>query len=231
MIKSFMAVILSFLSQYSCAQTMHHSSHQADRPSVHGMAVVGTKHIYLSHLPMFHSPHDYQVLLEVQLDPASQAEYAKAKTASADELITIVPEAFVLPEMIAHPRPFKADLFKGHFERGGIVFIENATVTITKVIYFKKFLATDTAPATSHYILFGNAEEQFLAHQITAKPDFDQLLKVTIPNALKTSFGKTLEFANHANDKALDTGEQISTADGTIEVQSSLYLEFGDLAM
>lgn len=231
MIKSFMTLILSFLSQYSCAQTMHHSSHQADRPSVHGMAVVGTKQIYLSHLPMFHSPHDYQVLLEVQLDKASQANYAKAKTAAPDELITIVPETFVLPEMIAHPHPFQADLFKGHFERGGSVFIENATVTITKVIYFKKFSPTDTAPASARYILFGNSAEQFLAHEITAKPDFDQLLKVSAPAALRNSFGQTLEFSGHANDKALEAGEQITTDNGTIDVHSSLYLEFGDLSM
>jgi hypothetical protein len=44
---------------------MEHSDHShsgtatQDRPSVHGMAVIGSDTIFLSHLAMFHSPHDY----------------------------------------------------------------------------------------------------------------------------------------------------------------------------
>lgn len=231
MIKTFAAFILSLFSQYSCAQALHHSSHHMDRPSTHGMAVVGQQQIYLSHLPMFHSPHDYQVILEVQLDAGSQAKYAQAKTLAPDELITIVPEVFVLPEMVAQPRPFKADLFKGHFERDGSVFIENATVTITKVIYFKKFSSTDSAPAQAHYILFGNSTEQFLAHTITAKPDFDQLLRVDAQSLLEKYSGKVLEFPGIANSQALQAGDQLTTQGGMIHVHSSLYLEYGDLAM
>jgi hypothetical protein len=47
-----------------------------DQPAVHGMLLVGEETLYLSHLPMFHSPHNYQVILEVRfktstLDPKS----------------------------------------------------------------------------------------------------------------------------------------------------------------
>lgn len=38
-----------------------------EKPSFHGMALVGERHAYLSHLPMFHSPHDYQAVFEVSL--------------------------------------------------------------------------------------------------------------------------------------------------------------------
>lgn len=230
MIKSLFAFILSLVSQYSCAQTQHHSSHQMDRPSVHGMAVVGTQKVYLSHLPMFHSPHDYQVLLEVSLDSSSQKAYLKAKGSAPSELFTIVPEVFVLPEMIANPKPFKAALYQGHFERGGSVVVDEATVTITKVIYFNKFSPTESKHAEARFILFGNKDEQFLAHQITVKPDFDQLLSVQVQNFQEKNNGEVLIFKDLNNEQSLNPGE-IAGPDFKIHVKENLYLEFGDLAM
>jgi hypothetical protein len=38
-----------------------------DEPATHGMAVIGQKSVFLSHLPMFGSPHDYQVIVEAEL--------------------------------------------------------------------------------------------------------------------------------------------------------------------
>ena len=40
---------------------------QADRPSVHGMLLFGKENLYASHLPMFHAPHDYQVIFKLNL--------------------------------------------------------------------------------------------------------------------------------------------------------------------
>ena len=40
---------------------------QSDHAAVHGMLMVGEDRSLMSHLPMFHSPHDYQLLLEVNL--------------------------------------------------------------------------------------------------------------------------------------------------------------------
>jgi hypothetical protein len=59
----------------------------------HGMALFGGKEgLYASHLPMFHAPHDYQVVLQVHVaDPATDAALRKrldGKTA----LWTIAPK-------------------------------------------------------------------------------------------------------------------------------------------
>ena len=40
---------------------------QPEEPNFHGMVLVGEKRAYLYHLPMFHSPHDYQAIFEVSL--------------------------------------------------------------------------------------------------------------------------------------------------------------------
>jgi hypothetical protein len=44
---------------------MGHPAHE--RPGFHGMVLVGQRRAYLSHLPMFMSPHDYQAVFEVTL--------------------------------------------------------------------------------------------------------------------------------------------------------------------
>lgn len=228
MMKSFLYLLLSFAPVLSHAQAMDPMAHHMDRPSTHGMAVVGTQQIYLSHLPMFHSPHDYQVILEVTLDKASQAKYQQLKATSPDEFITMVPETFVLPEIVAHPHPFKAAFYKGHFERGGSVFIDEATVTITQTVYFKKFSPSASKPALASYLVFGNSSEQFLAHEITAKPDFDQLVRVKFHGAIDNTAGKLIAFPDQSNDQPLKPGDKPSPQ---VEVLGNLYLEFDDLAM
>lgn len=170
-------IILVFMAE---ANSTHHS----DRPSVHGMLMVGTERIYLSHLPMFHSPHDYQAIFEVQIDNRAHAEYLESLSHSTEKVYTLVPEVFVLPEMVRNPRSFSADIFKGHFERGGSIVVENVRFEITKVLYFRKFKPGDVHPPHAIYLLFGNQEEQFLAHLITAAPDFDQISQVSVPESV-----------------------------------------------
>ncbi|MES2528074.1 MAG: hypothetical protein V4598_13350 [Bdellovibrionota bacterium] len=173
--------ILFFLFIISAAMAQHH---HGDMPSVHGMAIFGKKTIYLSHLPMFHAPHDYQAIMEAEFDPSAVTTYLGAQ--ESETLFTLVPEEFSLPEMMNKPRPFKAQIFAGHFERGGKLITET-TVKIKKVILFKKLNPTGQRPSKSTYYALGNAQEQFLIHKISARPDFDHIIQV------KSNIGNTIE--------------------------------------
>ena len=44
-----------------------HQDTKAERPAIghHGMLIVGEETIYVSHLPMWMAPHNFQVILEV----------------------------------------------------------------------------------------------------------------------------------------------------------------------
>lgn len=44
--------------------------HGQEKPGFHGMLLLGRQTAYLSHLPMFMSPHDYQAIFEVVLSKA-----------------------------------------------------------------------------------------------------------------------------------------------------------------
>lgn len=151
-----------------------HSQHQHDHPAVHGMVVFGRHRIYLSHLPMFHAPHNYQAIIEVELSSSALKAY---QSSAPGTLITLVPEKFSLPVMMANPRVFKAVLYLGHFERGGRR-LTGATVEIKKIIVFRKLDPDGSRPEFSTYFRFGNDLESFLVHKISSRPDFDHLIKI-----------------------------------------------------
>ena len=158
-----------------------HTTQHGDMPDVHGMLVIGKETAFLSHLPMFDHPHhSYQVLLEVTFTkPGSNAhaDYVSDRRSTGTKVYTLVPERFVLLDLVSTDpeKPartsFKGTIFRGHFERGGKKIIENVEVNVTRVVHFRRF-----EPLT--YMLFGKGQELFLAHLITKPPDFDQVLTV-----------------------------------------------------
>ncbi len=193
------------------------------------MLLFGKEKVYVSHLPMFHSPHDYQLIAELELPEHALLTYLKAKENHPEETVfTLVPESFVLPEMVAHPRAFQASLVRGHFERGGTEIVGNVTVKIGKVLHFRKFAPDAIRPAQATYLLFGNSKESFLAHFISKRPDFDQVVELSdgLPPALQ---GEAVQVAaNAGNLSPLPMGE-IQFDSLSLNLARELYLEFGDL--
>jgi hypothetical protein len=159
----------------------------------HGMLVVGEQSVYLSHLPMFMSPHDYQVLLEATFTKAGddpQAKYVADRQQSGAKVYTLPPESFVLPELVetgpnGQPRrtSFRGDVIRNHFERPPTrpaPVSRGVTVGVKNVIYFQKFDPDADQPPALTYLLFGTPSELFLAHAITSPPDFDHVLAAKV---------------------------------------------------
>ncbi len=211
-----------------------------DKSSLHGMMFFGGKKspsVYASHLPMFHTPHDYQIILEVEIADEARAAYQKSlRTNPKETVYTLVPEVFVLPEMLDNPRPFKAEIYTGHFERGGKPITGKLPVSIKRVIYRQKFDTAAKRPKTASYLVFGNNKEQFAAHTITAKPDFDQIVSLRncpiAEESLKSSNytvcslaeqNRPLKKGNFSAQTSVNAGKMLLKFDKT------LYLEFDDL--
>lgn len=204
------------------------------------MLVFGTGRVYASHLAMFNSPHDYQVLLEVTLSDSARAAYARSQRQFPDEQVyTLEPERFVLPAMLQQPRPFKATLYRGHFERGGTAIAGGVTVRIAKVLYAKQLQPHPDPDAKAEYVLLGNEQEQFLVHRIGARPNFDQVLRVSLPDArLRKQLAQqgSLVLTQPrlaASVEPITTPATISGEAGgrklSLKVTRSLYLEHDDL--
>jgi len=109
------------------------------------------------------------------------------------------------------------------------------TVTITKVLYFKKFVPGDEKSNDTVYLLFGNQQEQFLAHKIVSKPDFDQLMSVDMNSLPNENSATEVTFQGIADNQQLNAGATLNTEiqneEVTVKVKANLYLEFGDLSM
>jgi len=222
------------------------------------MLVIGEQSVYLSHLPMFMSPHDYQVILEATFtkpgdDP--QEQYFRDRQQSGARVYTLPPESFVLPDLVekgpdGRPRrsSFRGDVFRNHFERTQTKparVSQGVTVNVKNVIYFQQFDSDAQQPADLSYLLFGKGSELFLAHEIFSPPDYDHVLSVTVSghqfgdDALTTAV--KIVFPGRANgaQTRLREGERLAgqallAGGGTpiavnVQVGKEFYFETGDL--
>lgn len=180
---------------HSAGHGMHHGS---DTTGVHGMLLFGDGPFYLSHLPMFSPPHNYQAILRVSLedDAAGQIRNIHAHF-GRDRLLTVRPETFPITDLSPAdssqpPRTeFRGDVVHGHFEHGGDVVAASTLIRVDEVLTFRVLPADSPGSTTSAddrgelaYLPVGDADEElFLAHVITAAPDFDQVLRVSVSGA------------------------------------------------
>jgi hypothetical protein len=229
--KTIQLVVIILFSIQTEAQHENHKM-STDKPSTHGMLLFGSEKIYVSHLPMFHTPHNYQIILELELSKSDKQKYVADKNKNPNyTTYTIEPEKFVLPDMVNNPKPFKVNLYRGHFERGGTEILKSITVKIVQVAYFKKFNPEEVKAKTSNFILFGNEKEQFLAHEITNKPDFEQIIEVktNLKSFLNTEKSKIITLNSVENNPIGVSSNEVLVNEKLIVLLKQLYLEFDDL--
>lgn len=143
-----------------------------DYIGVHGMVLMtADSTMYASHMPLYHKPHDAQIVYSVSTDTSAVLIMVK----DAD-LVTIKPERFNL-ERLKRGESFsvKADVYLGHFERGGMPTHEQVTITFEEQIYLREL--KDLPSATNSHVYDKvplSGSKHMLIHQITLPPSFDQ---------------------------------------------------------
>lgn len=197
-----------------------------DSPGLHGMLLFGEGPFYLSHLPMYHSPHDYQAIFEVDIDEASRQAYLASKRSGSVVYHTIAPEIFVLPRFAAEGFPFRAKIYQDHFERGGRVLSPEAVFRLRRTLVFKKLRPETPKTAEGRFWVIGSGNDLYLVHRIGGRPDFDQILAVKPSRPLG---GGEVVFA--AQGPLM--GDVSGVLEGSREPVSfrvrGIYLETGDL--
>lgn len=176
-----------------------HGGHGGDDTmGVHGMLLFGDDVLYLSHLPMFESPHNFQVILEVALNDAANELLRAHRKTSGQELYTFEPAAFHITELDpsgegAARSSVEGTIYQGHFERGGQPIARGVVAEIRNVVYFNELdvAAAHTTTQALTYLCFGPARQMHLAHKITASPDFDQVLTAhLVPGTVTDQAGR-----------------------------------------
>ena len=158
-------------------------SNNATSYGVHGMALFGGKDaLFASHLPMFHAPHNQQVILQIEiLDPAIQQSVSLALE-HQPELWTLNPDPFALKALWQASTPlreFNAELFQGHFERGGSSRFKSVKIRVLRVAFHTQLSAKPSVrKGFATYQLLHVGSTNFLFKHITARPDFDHIVKI-----------------------------------------------------
>jgi hypothetical protein len=144
--------------------------------------------LYLSHIPMFHSPHDMQAIFSVHFENTTQPVPAMTGT------WTFLPGPCSLDDLVlGNVNRLHGTLYQGDFEQGGQAVLD-ADAVFDQVITAVP-LNNTTAPLTVlTYQLFGVPGALYLYHPITQPPGFDQILAVAVlgPSLVQATPGSGL---------------------------------------
>ncbi len=236
------ALVLSLATLHADAQP------GTEEVGMHGMLVLGSETLYASHLPMFSAQHRYQGIWEVSFGEEGDRVYRaeRARPENAKLIFTLEPtEDFRLPELTQTRKSFRANIYRGHFERGGQPILEDVKVTVRRQVHWHPFRNSHERPEPLTYLLFGKGKELFLAHWISLAPNYDQIVSVTPSKPLGEILeGAQLVIAKRSDGDALKAGESVSgvmivesgpeqpftVTPVDLKVGSVIYLEEGELA-
>lgn len=242
-LQRFVTTIFIALCAYSTgAAAQNGVQTQAGKPAgygAHGMAVFGgLDGLYASHLPMFHAPHDAQVVFRFHLNDAAADAALRHQLAAKPELWTLDPQAFDLHRLApGHAQPlteFAARFVQGHFERGGQERYPQQTVTVDQVLLFKRLADVAHIHSAGRYHVVGAGREFFAVKTIDRRPDFDVIVAMQ-PMPKSVALPTTLQYVSLPTDNLQAPRpaalQQALHAQGAtmLRVGPTLYFETEDL--
>lgn len=178
-----------------------HGGSDPDTTGGHGMLVFGERPVYFSHLPMYMSPHNFQVLLEVQLDADGAEALAASRADGWDGIYTFDPVKFPIADLAPSDgsdplKTMQGHLVEGHFERGGTRIASSIVVDVAKVVHFEELDVTAKRGEDDQlqYLAFGEPGRIFLAHRIRARPNFDHIVAARfVPGSVTNMAGNSFD--------------------------------------
>lgn len=142
---------------------------------VHGMVLFGaaSDRLYVSHIPTFGAPHNFQVIAEVRIAggvPADQQDFATKQ-------FTVRPTAFSLYDMANGTlRSVTGTIHMGNFETQGPVMHRNVQFSVERVVFARPLARSTPLNRALEYVAVGTPEHPYLVHVIDTPSSFDQIL-------------------------------------------------------
>ena len=163
-----------------------------DVPDQHGMFMLGTRTLFLCHMPMFTMEnHSYQVILKASLSAKRMAEYRRLKAKFPDRVFNLInkeDDKYILPSLAAGTRDvFRAEVYCNYSNEGEggptELLWDDVWVRVDRVVVFRQFNPSQDYPDPLGYYLFGTEKEAHMAHFIARDPDFQHLLSRQFSNS------------------------------------------------
>ena len=168
----------------------HEATHHS-RVGFHGMVLfTDGAALYASHLPLYVTPHDYQLIYRIESDNKHRLiEYLQRDKQAPYEsnMVTLLPEKFDLNRLINRESlSLKTQFYRGHFERGGTTWSTMEEVHFVEPIYIRqlKFAQQTQLPLKSDWQALPlssvyssqKPEKTLYIHKIQSAPSFDALI-------------------------------------------------------
>ncbi len=194
LLASFLGALLTVLAAQSIANELSVTEHHGS----HGMLIFGDADgLFASHLPMYHRPHNVQVVFRFHFSDTVVDNAVKSEVTDtgkkAGAIWTILPEPFDLmrlnPRHESTLRRLSVAVTDGHFERGGTLRFANADLVVEEVLTFRP-LETQTyalvaRPTLRYCVVASNpssvnslATVAFLVKQLGRRPEADHVVQV-----------------------------------------------------
>lgn len=172
--------LLFLLSQVSIAEDNVKEPPPLDPAymGVHGMVLINQgSSIYASHLPHYKKPHNVQLLYKLDNN-----DLAILQTVRDGQLITVKPKPFNLQRLMRGEKMVvQADLYAGHYKKGGMLVYENISLSFDKQMYVRTFDDIKPSSTQQEYDMVSlKGNYKIYIHRIQKSPSFDHILAVDL---------------------------------------------------
>jgi len=228
----FISFLLLIIAAKVSSAHEHKKKHQ--RMGSHGMVLFtdGTN-LYANHLPLYRSPHDYQLIYQVNTNKNQsiidylQGHAPKSSDHYLTHMVTILPEPFDLNRLVNQQLlDIAATVFKGHFERGGQSWLHDVQFEFEKMLVNKQITVAENSdkPKKQQWLVRDLAlkTDKLFIHVINEKPSFDAIV-------LGENCAKTMSTNTILVEQGLDKKSPLLLKT-SCEQQSTLYYETQDFA-
>lgn len=226
-------LFISFTLPVLATVESEHKEH--NRIGHHGMVLfTDGSTLYASHLPLYQSPHDYQLIYAVELN--NKEIFIEELS---NNMVTILPAKFDLNRLIdGDSFSIETKMYRGHFERGGKLIETNLSFTF-KTQIFKRQISKNqleerktSEQESEHFFLIPNTKlkHNIAIHKIQARPSFDMISLIS--NQVSCAIQLKSNYALMAI-KPIDVLEQRTVENqlNTCGNTTTLYFETQDFAL
>ena len=164
----------------------NHNSHE-HLISIHGFLMLGTKNLYLCHLPMYTMPeHSFQTILEAEIEESEMEKFLRLRNENpARPIIVLNNEPMVLEELANSSSFFGTIRFANDNGDPVGTSIGKTTVNIKKILVFKQLnINSPDYPEHHEYYLFGRDSDWHLSHSLSKAPNFELELDISLSGIL-----------------------------------------------
>ena len=141
---------------------------------IHGMVLVANmSSMYASHLPMYHEPHNVQLIYTIE-----NKNLSLMRLVLDADLVTIKPKPFNLQHLMRGEKfTVVADVYLGHFERGGMPTFKDLPLNFEKQLYLRSLDDPEKSHIRHKYDTVDLPNnKRLLVHRIQTAPSYDQLI-------------------------------------------------------